>query len=136
MHAARQPRSWLIFDVGQNMSDEKPALFIPGIGQRGMTALHFAAYCGDGEELVRCIAAGMDPNKKDKYRGYTTLHWLADMAATAGPRLEMMRMLVQAGADINARSNDGASVLSLARSAGSQAGDDLAAELVTLGAQP
>ena len=116
------------------MNEEKPVLFIPGVGNRGMTELHFAAYCGDGEELMRCLAAGMDPNTIDAYRGYTALLWLTDMAATGGPRLEMLRALVEHGADIHTRSNDGVSAVTLARDAGTQAGDELAARLISLGA--
>jgi hypothetical protein len=62
------------------MSDDKPHLFSPGVGKRGMTELHYAAYCGNQTELNRCLIAGMDPNKKDTYRGYTAVLWLADMA--------------------------------------------------------
>lgn len=116
------------------MNEEKPVLFSPGVGKRGMTELHFAAYCGDGDELMRCLAAGMDPNTKDTYRGYTALLWLTDMAATGGPRSEMLRALLEYGADIHARSNDGIGAVILAREAGSEAGDELAADLITLGA--
>lgn len=117
------------------MSDEMPVLFSPGPGKRGMTELHFAAYCGDGEELNRCLVAGMDPNKKDEYRGYTPLLWLMDMAATGGPRLEMFRALIRHGADIHIRSADGTSALTLAREAGTQVSDDLAEALIALGAK-
>lgn len=118
------------------MNDEsKPRLFRPGVGNRGMTALHFAAYCGDLAELVRCLLAGADVHATDNYRGYTAAHWLADMAATDGPRVEMLRRLVQHGADVNTQTADGTTALSLARAAGSSEGDLLAAELVRLGAQ-
>jgi ankyrin repeat protein len=116
------------------MKNERPALFSPGPGKRGMTKLHYAAYCGDGDALARCIATGMNPNQQDKYRGYTALLWLMDMAATGGPRLEMFRTLVSHGADIHIRATDGTSALKLARAAGTQSGDDLAAALVALGA--
>ena len=117
------------------MSDENPVLFSPGPGKRGMTELHYAAYCGDGEELARCLAAGMDPNKKDEYRGYTPLLWLLDMAATGGPRVEMFHALVGHGADIHIRAADDTSALTLAREAGNQTGDDLADALIALGAK-
>jgi ankyrin repeat protein len=114
---------------------DKPVLFRPGVGKRGMTELHFAAYCGDLPELLRCLAAGQDANAIDTYRGYAAAHWLTDMAATGGPRVEMLRALVKHGADIRALTPDGTTPLMLARAAGSKLGDELAAELVALGAK-
>ena len=118
------------------MSDEMPVLFSPGPGKRGMTELHYAAYCGDYDELTRCLDAGMNPNITDQHRGYTATHWLADMAATDGPRIEMLRALAAHGADLNIKSATEATAISLARDAGSKCGDELAAELITLGANP
>ena len=118
------------------MSEEKPVLFSPGPGKCGMTELHFAAYCGDGDELARCLAAGMDPNKKDEYRGYTPLHWLADMAATGGPRIDMLKALAKHEADLNSQTFDGDTALMLACRSGSYCGNDLVPELLTLGANP
>jgi ankyrin repeat protein len=117
------------------MTEEtKPTLFSPGIGKRGMTALHYAAYCGDHPALIAALDAGVDPNAKDEYRGRTAAHWLADMAAVAGPRVEMLKALVARGADINAPSADGTTPLTLAREAGSAGGDALALEFIALGA--
>lgn len=115
------------------MSEKKPVLFRPGVGRHGMTELHFAAYCGDMDELVRCLETGMNPNQKDDYRGYTPLLWLADMAATGGPRLKMLKALTKHGADIHARSRDGIGAVTLGKEAGSDMGDKLAAELIRLG---
>lgn len=117
------------------MSDNKPVLFRPGVGKRGMTELHFAAYCGDGDELERCLKAGMDPNQKDDYRGYSALLWLADMAAAGGPRVKMLRALIRCGADIHARSRDDIGAVTLAYEAGSKTGDKIAAELIKRGAK-
>jgi ankyrin repeat protein len=114
--------------------ENKPQLFSPGVGKRGMTQLHYDAYCGNLAGLVCCLQNGMDPNATDDYRGYTAMHWLADMAAVDGPRVEMLRELVKHGADINALSADGASALTLARDAGSDLGEELASELIALGA--
>jgi ankyrin repeat protein len=114
---------------------DKPTLFSPGVGKRGMTQLHYDAYCGNLEGLLWCLENGLDVNATDAYRGYTPAHWLADMAAVAGPRVEMLRALVRHGADINIRTPDGITPLMLARMAGSDGGDRLAAELVALGAQ-
>jgi ankyrin repeat protein len=114
-------------------SDE-PTLFRPGIGKRGMNEMHYAAYCGDRDELERALGSGLDPNTKDTYRGYAAIHWLADMAATDGPRMEMLRVLVERGADISLRSDNGETALSLAVAAGSETGEELAMELKRLGA--
>src|SRR5262245_641128 len=116
-------------------NDDRPTLFRPGVGERGMNELHYAAYCADLNELSRGLDAGLDPNGRDAYRGYTAMHWLADMAATGGPRVQMLRLLARNGADINAVSGNGETALSLALAAGSATGEQLAAELVALGAQ-
>lgn len=114
------------------MSDDRPSLFSPGVGKRGMTELHYAAYAGDINGLRRGLAAGLNVNAVDSYRGYTPLHWLADMAATGGPRLEMLDLLISSGADINRLALDGTTALVLAREAGSAGGDKLAAVLSKL----
>ena len=116
-------------------SHEKPTLFRPGVGKRGITELHWAAYCGDMNELVRQLEAGSDPNKKDDYRGYAAVHWLADMAATGGPRVQMLRRLVSGGANVVLQSSSGETALSLARAAGSALGEALEAELLLLSAE-
>jgi hypothetical protein len=84
-------------------NSDKPTLFSPGVGKRGMTQLHYDAYCGNLEGLIWCLEQGMEVNATDTYRGYTPTHWLADMAAVDGPRMEMLRELVRHGADINAQ---------------------------------
>jgi ankyrin repeat protein len=100
-----------------------------------MTELHFAAYSGDLEGLVSALGAGLDPNAPDDYRGYTALHWLADMAATGGPRLAMLELLVAHGADLDRLSATGQTAVSLARDAESSGGDALEAALIALGAR-
>jgi ankyrin repeat protein len=114
--------------------NDKPRLFSPGIGKKGMTPAHFAAYCGDRNALIAALAERPDINLPDTYRGYTPLHWLCDMAAVDGPRVEMLGMLLGAGADVNLKSGDGMTPLALAMAAGSSTGDDLAIALREAGA--
>lgn len=113
----------------------KPTLFTPAVGARGMTTLHFAAYAGDLEAMEKALAAGLDPNARDDYRGYTALHWLADMSATGGPRTEMLDLLLEHGADLDLVSATGETALSLARAAGAHGGDALAAALLVRSAR-
>ncbi|MDR7151978.1 ankyrin repeat protein [Hydrogenophaga palleronii] len=116
-------------------ADEKPTLFRPAIGNGGMTPLHFSTYCGDMNELCRSLDAGADPNARDSYRGYTAVHWLADMAATGGPRVQMLRRLAEAGADFNLKANAGETALGLALEAGTAGSEQLAEELKMLGVE-
>ncbi len=114
--------------------DTLPNLYSPREGEHGMTPLHYAAYCGDAGALATCLDEGADPNARAQYRSYTPLHWLADIAAIGGDsRVEMLCVLVAHGADINARSADGETPLTLAREASGQ-GDELAEELLAMGA--
>ena len=113
-------------------SDDKPQLVSPSPGFRDMTDLHYAAYCGDADALRTSLSAAPDPNAQDTYRGYTALHWLADMAATGGPRLKMLRMLIKAGADPAIVSGTGQTAHDLALEAGTSVGRRLATELSKL----
>jgi ankyrin repeat protein len=61
--------------------EEKPKLWSPKEGERGMTALHYAAYCQDLTRVVECVEGGFDVHQKDA-TGYTPLAWCVDMAAT------------------------------------------------------
>ncbi len=112
--------------------NSKPTLFRPAVGSRGMTELHYAAFRGDQNELERQLEVGVDPNVKDQYRGYAAVHWLADMAATGGPRVQMLRLLAQHGADIDALADNGATALSLATEAGNDTGAQLVEEIGAL----
>lgn len=99
-----------------------------------MTELHYAAYSGDLEFLINCLESGMPVDSVDTYRSYSALHWLCDMAATGGPRLEMLDKLLEFDADINLKSNDGRTPLSLAKDSTCPLGDQLAEKLKLLGA--
>lgn len=99
-----------------------------------MTDLHYAAYCGDLNALRHFLEVGSTVNAADTYRGYTATHWLTDMAAAGGSRIEMLKLLVQYGADVNIKTPDGTTALMLAREAGSAEGDLLASMLIEFGA--
>jgi ankyrin repeat protein len=116
-------------------SKKRHELITPSAGQRGMSDLHYAAYSGDSGALSQCLSAGMNPNDCDE-NGFGALHWLADMSATGGPRVEMFRELLSCGADTNLQSKDGTTPLMLACRAGSTCGDQLAVALLEAGANP
>jgi hypothetical protein len=71
-----------------------PRLFSPGVGKRGMTPAHFAAYCGDRNALIAALAQFPDINLRDTYRGYTPLHWLCDMALLGAQGLKCYRFFL------------------------------------------
>ncbi len=60
---------------------DKPKYIVPAPGERGMTALHYAAYCQDLARVRECVEAGHDINQVDD-AGWTALVWGIDMAAT------------------------------------------------------
>ena len=89
----------------------------------GLTPLHWAANSGYTNIMQLLIAAGADINAKDD-DGATPLHWATAfgntfehiiMAVRSGTRsrlnrlrrIETVRLLIAAGADINAKYNDG-----------------------------
>jgi ankyrin repeat protein len=107
-------------------------------------ALHFAAG-GARLELVRLLLkAGSNPNRRDPATGRTPLH-AAVAAAPADDAPEIVRVLLAAGADVNATTHDGATALDMshvaaARHRRNDAGratghDDLAELLVSHGAR-
>ena len=78
---------------------KRPKLIHPAAGERGMTELHFAAYCQNLEDVKRCVKAGFDVNEKDD-GGWTPLVWCIDMAATGakGAAESIVDYLVEHGA--------------------------------------
>lgn len=63
----------------------------------GASAIHFAAMAGRPEVIKALLERGANVNARDAYGGRTPL-----MFATAGNRLEAMRVLLKAGADLKA----------------------------------
>jgi hypothetical protein len=67
-------------------------------GAGGSTPLMFAALYADASLVTQLLAAGADPNQANAV-GVTALMW-------AIPDVEKMRVLLNAGADVNARSEE------------------------------
>lgn len=75
-------------------------------GPAGSTPLMAAALYGDAALVKRLLTAGADPNVKNS-AGATALMW-------AAPDSDKMQLLLDAGADVNARSDDRRSALVVA----------------------
>ena len=71
--------------------------------------IHLAAADGDAALLAACIDEGQDPNDRD-IQGYTPLALAADQV----PNLDVLRLLISAGADANAKTKRGESPLLIA----------------------
>jgi ankyrin repeat protein len=74
------------------------------------TALHAAAYAGRTEAARLLIQYHIDINKQGPYNGYTALH-----DAIWQNNIEIVKLLLDANADLSLRSNDGKSPLDFAR---------------------
>ena len=86
-----------------------------------MTELHLAAYHGDPEWVVACIAGGLDLGARSN-NGYTPLHWAVDMGCVGPPesRIAVVRALVEAGADVMALNSRGETPAMTARQSTSE----------------
>ena len=61
--------------------DDKPKLWSPKAGDKGMSELHYAAYCQDLAGVKHWVEQGFDVNQKDD-AGWTPLLWCIDMGST------------------------------------------------------
>jgi len=68
-------------------------------GPLGETALHTCAHSGNADAAKALLARGAKADAGDTWRGQTPLMWAAAQGHSA-----MVRVLVEAGADVNARS--------------------------------
>jgi uncharacterized protein len=75
------------------------------------TALHAAAYAGRAEAAKLLIAYHIDIDKQGPYNGYTALH-----DAIWQSNVETVEVLLNAGANLNLKSNSGQTPLDFAKS--------------------
>jgi ankyrin repeat protein len=73
------------------------------------TALHAASYAGRTEAAKLLIAHKIDIDAQGPYNGYTALH-----DAIWQNRIDTAKVLIDAGANLNVKSNDGQTPLELA----------------------
>jgi ankyrin repeat protein len=121
-------------DEGTKMSKEdpiaKPVYVRPAPGERGMTDLHYAAYCNDPDAVLDQLVMGVPADIRDD-NGWTPLHWSIDMAQAWGQPEQVVRILLQHGASANAVDKSGLSVLMMACGRNNQ---DILTQLIDAGA--
>ena len=116
------PLHWAVFG---GHAEAVTALLEPGVDLNardsdGATPLKSAAYWGRSKSVKILLEAGADPNPRDD--DWTPLHWATSMDARAvrdspdttpmeraayWDRSKSVKILLEAGADPNARNNDG-----------------------------
>ena len=111
----------LVFAAGEGDLEETQRLLRAGedVAQRtaaGETALHTAGIRGNPEVVHALLQAGSDVNARANggtYLKMTPLHWM-----TYGRHLSGMRLLLDAGADVNAMNTRGETAVDMAESFG------------------
>jgi hypothetical protein len=89
--------------VTRNCIHLQPLMMNVKLGRYGRTQLHHCAKNGLTTGVKRLLSIrNINVNVKDDWRGYTPLHY----AAWKG-RIEIARLLLQNGAEVNVRNNDG-----------------------------
>ena len=88
----------------------------PIMNEQGLSELHLACYHGELDWVQNCLKGGLDVHARDN-AGYTPLHWVVDMGLVDGEREEIVIALLQVGADVNAQTSSGETVLDVARRA-------------------
>jgi ankyrin repeat protein len=99
--------------MSQEESPGKPKLIVPRPGQRGMTELHYAAYCNDPDAVRAQVQLGGPIDVRDD-NGWTPLHWSIDMAQAWGEPNQVVSLLLAAGASANSVDKNGFSALMMA----------------------
>jgi ankyrin repeat protein len=97
--------------------DDKPQYWSPKAGEKGMTVLHYAAYCQDLAAVRHWVGQGFDVNQMDD-GGWTPLVWCIDMAATGevGSAEAIVDYLVEHGAQLEYKDKRYGSLLEFAHS--------------------
>jgi ankyrin repeat protein len=99
--------------MSQDEFAEKPAYWEPAAGERGMTELHYAAYCNDPAAVRDELRQGTPVDIRDN-NGWTPLFWSIDMAEAWGDPRQVVSILLNAGASATAVDNSGRTVLMIA----------------------
>jgi ankyrin repeat protein len=99
--------------MSKNESAKNAVLITPQAKQRGMTGLHYAAYCNDPVVVEAQLKSGLYVDDRDD-AGWTPLHWSIDMAQVWGEPEKAVSVLLASGASANAVDSSGYSVLMMA----------------------
>ena len=94
-------------------SPAKPILVTPTAGKRGMTELHYAAYCNDLDAVLEHLSSGTPVDVRDD-NGWTPLHCSIDMSQAWGEPNRVVSTLLEHGASANSADNFGFTVLMMA----------------------